>query len=947
MGIKGIFGEIGPGQRIALSKLAVETYERLGRPLRVAVDISIWQFQIQSGQGGTNPALRTLYYRLVRLLSLSIQPLFIFDGPNKPPFKRNVRTIPNAASLPNLRAKELLKLFGFPYRTAPGEAEAECAILQKDGVVDAVLSEDVDTLMFGCGLSLRNWSSEGTRGNKSPTHVNLYDAIEIRNGKWNLDRDGMVLVALMSGGDYIPAGIPGCGIKVACEAAKAGFGRELCKIPRGDSTSLRQWRERLGDELRTNESRFFRVRHKSLKIPDSFPDRTVLGYYTHPAISSPETIQRLKAELNWEDSVNVQGLRRFVAEAFEWSHKAGARKFIRGLAPALLVSKLKARANGAEAGSDDLGDIQEQEERLVKVICGRRSHFDTDGTPELRVGFIPADIVGLDLNQEESDDDHEKVGSASEAESLVAEVDGGIRDVPSSPRKTRPVAVYDPKQLEKLYVLETYVKLGIPLMVEDWEETMRNPKKGLVLKATTKKMIPKEGDNGTLDGFFRVSKPAGSSQGAERGDCLHFPQSIEAYEDNTRAMMPPASRRPPKSKTNTRATASKGQPSTRRTRQDTSTTASKTRKPTEVTRPEINTRNPWTLSQRSSNAHDEPSHRPPPSPSKFSGGINTAIPALDDDRTEHSSPTSRKCLRRRSSRSRSRSLSDVQTSQRSPSRDQVHHQHLSPRRRCSSNTPTPSTANTTNTRASQAPQLRSPTRTLQRARPRPVVSDAIVLSSDCEEAAEDAEIETAHRNHDSQRSGPEPEPQIYTSSSRREPDLDIPSSPSSLLSSSPLSSPPPTSQSEAHEEGEENEEEEEVPLPLPPSNNTRKHPSTSRSQQTHPPANIVLSSSPVPDEKPAPPPSGNQVARLTTTTRTVTLRKSMEGWWKYVEVDVDVDVDVDGSGDGNGNGSGCARDGDSRPAGPDVVGGKTGRLGKKTTVFTAVETLDLTGCSRD
>jgi Holliday junction resolvase YEN1 len=46
-----IYAEIGPGERIALSKLAVEHYENYGRPLRVAIDISIWQFQIQAGQG--------------------------------------------------------------------------------------------------------------------------------------------------------------------------------------------------------------------------------------------------------------------------------------------------------------------------------------------------------------------------------------------------------------------------------------------------------------------------------------------------------------------------------------------------------------------------------------------------------------------------------------------------------------------------------------------------------------------------------------------------------------------------------------------------------------------------------------------------------------------------------------------------------------------------------
>ncbi len=46
-----IYNEIGTGERIALSKLAVETFEQKGRPFRLAIDISIWLFQIQSGRG--------------------------------------------------------------------------------------------------------------------------------------------------------------------------------------------------------------------------------------------------------------------------------------------------------------------------------------------------------------------------------------------------------------------------------------------------------------------------------------------------------------------------------------------------------------------------------------------------------------------------------------------------------------------------------------------------------------------------------------------------------------------------------------------------------------------------------------------------------------------------------------------------------------------------------
>ncbi|KAK5025582.1 hypothetical protein LTR16_012281, partial [Cryomyces antarcticus] len=106
--------------------------------------------------------------------------------------------------------------------------------------------------MFGSGITLRNWSAE-LKSSKVPTHVNLYDSEKTRAGAAGLDREGMVLIALMSGGDYLPEGIPGCGPKLACEAARAGFGASLCAIGRKDKEGLKAWRDQLAHEIKTNE----------------------------------------------------------------------------------------------------------------------------------------------------------------------------------------------------------------------------------------------------------------------------------------------------------------------------------------------------------------------------------------------------------------------------------------------------------------------------------------------------------------------------------------------------------------------------------------------------------------------------------------------------------------------------------------------------------------------
>src|SRR5579859_4972422 len=122
---------------VALAKLAVETFQKTGRPLRIAIDTSIWSFQVQNGTDqGSNPALRTFYYRLCRLLSANVRPLFVFDGPQKPPFKRNQRTgqFYGGQSIEDMLTKKLIRAFGFEYWDAPGEAEAECALFQRLGI---------------------------------------------------------------------------------------------------------------------------------------------------------------------------------------------------------------------------------------------------------------------------------------------------------------------------------------------------------------------------------------------------------------------------------------------------------------------------------------------------------------------------------------------------------------------------------------------------------------------------------------------------------------------------------------------------------------------------------------------------------------------------------------------------------------------------------------------
>ncbi|KAK7948369.1 uncharacterized protein PG986_009255 [Apiospora aurea] len=510
MGIKGIYKEIGTGERISLTKLAVDQLEQTGRPLRLAIDISIWQFQVQAARGGSNPAVRTLFYRLLRLLSLSIHPIFVFDGPNKPAFKRNKRS-GRGDGVATAMAKRMLRLFGYKVHDAPGEAEAECALLQQRGIVDAVLSEDVDTIMFGCTKTWRNWSAEGTKGSKTPTHVSVYDTHLLRNGESGLDREGMVLVALMSGGDYIPEGIPGAGVKLACEAARAGFGKSLCLLKKSDTAKLDEWRDNLVHELRTNESKFFRTKHKALTVPEDFPNMEVLRYYTHPVVSPSTKLDQLKSQ-KWESSLDVLGLREFVGETFDWSYRAGAIKFIRVLAPGLLTRKIMDLSQKRESQALDVESLEAAETSLVKSITKSRVHFSTDATPELRLNFIPADIVGYNFEDEPEEEinfarDGLALNSDDEFEA-VADEDGPEGTAKPSSRKP-----YSPTETDVMWTPTSVVKLGIPIMTEDWEGAQRAKESRKKTKAAPRSKSKTVGvQAGALDRYVRVTKNNAAAQ---------------------------------------------------------------------------------------------------------------------------------------------------------------------------------------------------------------------------------------------------------------------------------------------------------------------------------------------------------------------------------------------------------------------------------------------------
>ncbi|GLA22333.1 hypothetical protein AnigIFM63604_007676 [Aspergillus niger] len=497
MGIPGLIHAIGAGERISLSRLAITHLERTARPIRIAVDISIWLFQVQAGRGGRNPELRTLFYRLLKILALPIHPLFVYDGKNKPPFKRgkavSSRSYGNA---PIIRlSKILVDLFKFPRHEAPGEAEAECARLQRAGVVDAVMTNDVDALMFGSTFTVMGFSKESGSSTGAATHVTCYRMNTAGDpSSVKLDRAGMILFAMLSGGDYLPSGVPKCGSKLAGEIAKAGFGADLLEILESDGaeldTRLSDWRERLQYELEENESGYFQTKHKVVRIPDTFPDRTILSYYANPVVSSTGDIKALQQYLSnaWDKDIDVVELRRFAADAFEWNYRSGARKVTRLLSEPLLSYRLRL-GRQASAFPANCPRLSNSDVPMLQKIYKSRSSYSTDGLTEYQLDMVPVDVVGLDILADEPNPpipSQESTVSGDEEE----ELEDNVVSVPQSPVKKRVVKRYDPYVSEKVWVFETLATIGLPEVVENWKR--EQAEKSAPKKTTTRKTGPRK-----------------------------------------------------------------------------------------------------------------------------------------------------------------------------------------------------------------------------------------------------------------------------------------------------------------------------------------------------------------------------------------------------------------------------------------------------------------------
>lgn len=234
MGIKGLTQLVKKNSPDSIKHIGLYTM----KDKRVAIDTSIFLYKslmnvrskgdyLRNKDGKVVSHIQGLYYKTNQYLSFGITPIFIFDG--KPPVEKSdclkernkkvaeckakMELTENAEEKKALEKgtirikkeyiddlKHLFSIMGVSYIHAPGEAEAYASELCRIGYVDSVITEDMDTLSYGCPQLLRSCIDKSI---KRPEVVTSFDFQQILTD-FKMNHDEFIDMCILCGCDYCP-----------------------------------------------------------------------------------------------------------------------------------------------------------------------------------------------------------------------------------------------------------------------------------------------------------------------------------------------------------------------------------------------------------------------------------------------------------------------------------------------------------------------------------------------------------------------------------------------------------------------------------------------------------------------------------------------------------------------------------------------------------------------
>ena len=200
----------------------------------LAVDLSIWICESLTTFGineqHANPTLHLVFTRTMKLLNLGLGLIFVIEGKQRvnPPSTTTLTTIGAQSDKFRKRrsgtvfwkacndCEHLLELLGVPVVRAKSEGEALCALLCARGLVDGVISNDGDCLLFGATVVYTKYSNENLDSGRIMRYTSdsLYavvdpseETIDSSDERIKFSRHDLIAFAVLTGSDLTGKGI--------------------------------------------------------------------------------------------------------------------------------------------------------------------------------------------------------------------------------------------------------------------------------------------------------------------------------------------------------------------------------------------------------------------------------------------------------------------------------------------------------------------------------------------------------------------------------------------------------------------------------------------------------------------------------------------------------------------------------------------------------------------
>lgn len=192
--------------------------------LKLAIDTPIFMYKYAYAFGNGKPLCKRMIQFVDDLREKNIEPTFVFDGGSVPQKTKRKNDVAKPNQNDYSLLKEALLKKQIIFYDAKFEAEALCAFLCHQNLVDGILTEDSDVLAYGSKNIILKWGH-------NPIQINAHDVAN----KLNLSFDQFQNFCILLGNDFNTRPKGYGPVKSLQLVKNQDFENIICNLPEEDS----------------------------------------------------------------------------------------------------------------------------------------------------------------------------------------------------------------------------------------------------------------------------------------------------------------------------------------------------------------------------------------------------------------------------------------------------------------------------------------------------------------------------------------------------------------------------------------------------------------------------------------------------------------------------------------------------------------------------------------